>query len=309
MIKINGKVIRNIPEQVGKNKRDIFQLDTDLTALEVKVNEALAGVFHYKGSVATYADLPASDNEVGDVYNVIDTGKNYAWDGSAWDDLGGLIDLSNYVTLNGDQTISGIKTFTDNVKIIDPTLTYTYSALAISNGNLYFRRGTTDLAIFNTNSTTLRELRPLSNTNSIGNSTYLWKDLYLSGSLKDGTYSVSIEDIVDLSSAQTITGEKTFKNKIYILDNNNTHYWNLVSDENGNLYVYRGSTYAAIFGTSVSIFREIRPSSDNAWDCGATNRRWKDVYIGNNLTNGTDTATVADIAALIAYAKAQGWIS
>lgn len=121
MIHINGKYIRNVPEQVGKNKRDIFQLDTDLSALEVKVNEALAGVFHYKGSVATYADLPASDNEVGDVYNVIDTGKNYAWDGSAWDDLGGLVDLSNYYTkseadnfLAGKAGLATANTFTQD---------------------------------------------------------------------------------------------------------------------------------------------------------------------------------------------------
>lgn len=48
-----------------------------------------ANVFTYKGSVATYNDLPSLDNKVGDVYNVLDTGKNFAWDGITWDDLGG----------------------------------------------------------------------------------------------------------------------------------------------------------------------------------------------------------------------------
>ena len=32
---------------------------------------------------------------IGDVWNVLDTGKNFAWDGTAWDDLSGIIDLSN----------------------------------------------------------------------------------------------------------------------------------------------------------------------------------------------------------------------
>ena len=62
-----------------------------------EVEAKLSNVFKYKGSVATYADLEEiEDPEVGDVYNVIETEKNYAWSGTAWDDLGGIVDLSNY---------------------------------------------------------------------------------------------------------------------------------------------------------------------------------------------------------------------
>ena len=65
----------------------------ELEELEQKISD----VFKYKGSVETYADLVAIENpEVGDVWNVIETEKNYAWSGTAWDDLGGIIDLSNY---------------------------------------------------------------------------------------------------------------------------------------------------------------------------------------------------------------------
>jgi hypothetical protein len=65
----------------------------ELAELEAKI----VGVFHYKGSVATEADLDNIENpEVGDVYNVLENGKNFAWDGEAWDDLGGFIDLSGY---------------------------------------------------------------------------------------------------------------------------------------------------------------------------------------------------------------------
>ena len=48
---------------------------------------------HYKGSVQTVADLPSSGNETGDFYNVLATGENYAWDGSAWDLTGSIVDL------------------------------------------------------------------------------------------------------------------------------------------------------------------------------------------------------------------------
>lgn len=58
----------------------------------------LGSVMTYKGSVATYADLPATGNEIGDTWNVIDTGQNYSWTGSTWDQLGTVIDLSNYYT-------------------------------------------------------------------------------------------------------------------------------------------------------------------------------------------------------------------
>lgn len=53
----------------------------------------LSGVYKRKGSVASETDLPASGNTSGDVYNVEDTGMNYAWDGTAWDPLGGSFDL------------------------------------------------------------------------------------------------------------------------------------------------------------------------------------------------------------------------
>ena len=56
------------------------------------------GTYVYKGSVDTYDDLVAisdawTDAEKarnnGYVYNVRDTGKNYAWNGTSWDDIGG----------------------------------------------------------------------------------------------------------------------------------------------------------------------------------------------------------------------------
>lgn len=64
---------------------------------KAQVDSKLTSAMHYKGSVATYADLPSSDNTVGDFYNVTATGANYAWTGSAWDETGTVVDLSSYV--------------------------------------------------------------------------------------------------------------------------------------------------------------------------------------------------------------------
>lgn len=54
----------------------------------------VANVYHYKGSCLV-ADLPVTDNKVGDVWNLEDAssygpqGTNVAWDGTEWDALGG----------------------------------------------------------------------------------------------------------------------------------------------------------------------------------------------------------------------------
>lgn len=53
----------------------------------------ITSVYRYKGSVTAYSELP-TDADVGDVYNVEgDNGQNYAWTGSAWDSLGGSIQI------------------------------------------------------------------------------------------------------------------------------------------------------------------------------------------------------------------------
>lgn len=85
-----------------------------------EVDEKVAGVYIYKGSVATQADLPASGNRTGDVYNVESDGTNWAWNGTAWDNLGALIDLS----VKQDVLVSG-----ENIKTIN-------NASILGSGNM-----------------------------------------------------------------------------------------------------------------------------------------------------------------------------
>ena len=72
---------------------DKSKLDGFGTADTYALKSDLSSVYKYKGSVASETDLPASGKTSGDVYNVEDTGMNYAWDGTAWDPLGGSFDL------------------------------------------------------------------------------------------------------------------------------------------------------------------------------------------------------------------------
>lgn len=65
---------------------------------KAEVDTKVASVYKFQGSLSTFASLPASGNVVGDVYNVTDTGANYAWTGTEWDSLGIIVDLSVYAT-------------------------------------------------------------------------------------------------------------------------------------------------------------------------------------------------------------------
>lgn len=54
-----------------------------------QINAAIVGVYVYKGSVPNYESLPTENLKSGDVYNVEDTGMNYAYTPqSTWDSLG-----------------------------------------------------------------------------------------------------------------------------------------------------------------------------------------------------------------------------
>ena len=67
-------------------------------ATKAYVDSAVSSVYKYKGSVANQSALPSAGQIVGDVYNVEDTGDNFAWDGAKWDKLAGTVDLSGYLT-------------------------------------------------------------------------------------------------------------------------------------------------------------------------------------------------------------------
>ena len=74
------------------------------STLSETINNKVAVAYRYQGTVTNYADLPKNltSGETGYVYNVenanghIPAGTNYAWNGTAWDALGGIVDLTPY---------------------------------------------------------------------------------------------------------------------------------------------------------------------------------------------------------------------
>ena len=84
----------------GTTGRQLLKAETAGDANDVL---GLLSVLDYKGTVDTEASLP-EDAALGDVYNVTDTGMNYAWNGTQWDALGAVTTLATLgVTATADE--------------------------------------------------------------------------------------------------------------------------------------------------------------------------------------------------------------
>ena len=139
----------------------------------------LTTVYQYKGSVATYADLPTTGQKVGDVWNVetadpdhgIKAGDNVAWDGAQWDILGGNHDLSGYAQLNLANTFTAFNTFRANI--------------AVSNGTAVGSQGTINFGIKPADKTTQASITALTSGSMYYTSTEGTGHLFRVGSSND----------------------------------------------------------------------------------------------------------------------------
>lgn len=130
-----------------KNALDAHKADYNNPHKVTAAQLGLTTVYKYKGSVETYADLPTSEQQIGDVWNVetadpdhgIKAGDNVAWDGAQWDTLGGNHDLSGYAQLNSANTFTALNTFRANI--------------IVSNGTKAGSSGTINFGISPTNET------------------------------------------------------------------------------------------------------------------------------------------------------------
>ena len=119
------KKITTVANNLATHKAD-FNNPHKVTAEQL----GLTTVYQYKGSVATYADLPTTGQKVGDVWNIetadpdhgIKAGDNVAWDDAQWDILGGNHDLSGYAQLNSANTFTGTNTFNKPITVRDGAL-------------------------------------------------------------------------------------------------------------------------------------------------------------------------------------------
>lgn len=117
-IKVNGSPLTpdgskavniSVPTKVSQLQNDsgyqtAANVEQTLTSKNYATKADISSVYKAKGSVETYAELPKSNQQIGDVYNVetadsshgVKAGDNVVWTGEEWDVLSGTVDLSNY---------------------------------------------------------------------------------------------------------------------------------------------------------------------------------------------------------------------
>lgn len=84
------------------------------TYTKTEVDAKVASVYKYKGSVDNEDALPTTGQVTGDVYDIKDTGMNVAWNGSDWDKLGIVVDLSGYLLSDTASATYATKTELNN---------------------------------------------------------------------------------------------------------------------------------------------------------------------------------------------------
>lgn len=114
------------------NKADASALNNYVTTATANTTYAkksdISNVYKFKGTKTNYSDLPTTGVVTGDVWNItnadaehgIKAGDNVAWNGTGWDNLSGVTDLSAYATTTTTDAMSA-----DIKKLMDKAFPFT----------------------------------------------------------------------------------------------------------------------------------------------------------------------------------------
>ena len=306
----DGKVARTLTEQVKFLTDKLKDLYAEVNRLGFRI-VIVDGALPLEGEPRTLYLVEVTPPDTNNYY------EEYIWINDAWEMIGTTqVDLTNYVTLDGTQDITGNKTF---------------------KGNSFFAY--TGDVTFASSPKFGANILPYDNNNSdIGSASYAWKDLYLAGKVAFPDYSLTSDStyfyiknannvsLLQITQSGTVITSGTIRpsannsldfgsssyawKDLYLSGDlkSGTNYITL-NNSYGNFALYRNNSLMQDWSTTASsIAVTFRPRAPDL-DLGTSSYAWRDLFLAGNLSDGTNTATVADIAALITYAKAQGWIS
>ena len=252
--------------------------------------------FSYLGNTVT---------KTGDIFLVIETEVPDRWvSGNILFKMEtSKVDLTNYVTTNTTQTISGTKTFTSSSGIkIGPSGNAT-----IKGGGNYVN---VDKSFMPATTESL----------DLGALSYAWKDLYLAGKVNPNSngYGLSLpstaslsadSELVDTASTQTITGAKTFEQTVTVQEEGISNNVITIGDySDSDLYSVKTpcvitssivNEYSANAPVNIDSPIEIRGNIaaqlNNTYDLGSSSYAWKDLYLSGKIVgyddNGIDFST------------------
>ena len=237
---------------------------------KTEIDGKLASGMHFKGTVASASALPTQSNQTGDMYNVTDTGANYAWDGTAWDKLSENVDLSGLVP----------NTRKVNSKALNADITLTYSdvnAASATHTHTYSDVGAASSA--HTHSTYVPTSRKVNNKALTADITLTYSDV---NALSSSTFIPTITDTYNSSSTNGMSG-KAVASAISTKQNSNTAVTHTASTAVGNTIT---PVYVASNGTATALSYTIAKSVPSNAVFTDTN---------NAVTNTLNTTTKAYI--------------
>lgn len=318
----NGKTARNIQEQVKFLTEKVKELIARVNELELHIE--IVDELPETGSSDAIYFVPVEDPEEGNYYN------EYMWINDTWELIGTTqIDLSGYMTLNTDQKITSNKLIA-----VDKLLKFSSAAgddkyfyIGSMKGNT-FHMGAVGLATALALDSYLVSFSPdsSSSTQTIGTSSKRWKELYLSGKVDFGndayitkdqynriTLNVSDNAKIVVDAGQTyvnnnllpLTATRDLGSNDYKWKNlylNHALYLNDASGTNSGITITPKTDGATITAFSLMLASDylytysVKPYSGDSFDLGGNDQRWRDVYISRNLTDGTNTVSVAQLA-------------
>ena len=240
------------------------------------IASAVSSVYKYKGSVATYNDLPSTGLTVGDVYNIEDTGDNYAWTGSVWDKLAGTVDLSIYYTITQTDNLLSNKVDKSG-SIMTGALGFqdayhVYYIQASNSDSLLFKRDTTNILLLSKSVVVVNnDLR----VNQMGTddksaTTKEYVDNALASKVpnsgdKEINGPTTFKSAVNFDSlAYSNYGEFRFNNHLYFTDNTDQHN-NILQLFNNDIIAWKTLTCKSALNVDGLIYaggREIRFNND-----------------------------------------------
>jgi len=202
---------------------DIIEAKADKTELATKTD--LTNIAEEYDNTSTYAvgDVVIYEGQVykcKTAVNVAEDFDNTKWDAKNIEEVikENQPDLSNYVTLNGNQTITGPKIFDSNIYITRYKYIYgrwtngDFQLLGLNN-NIELG-DPTNLTYVQINASKVIPYDRGSGNVDLGTGTgkNRWRDLYLSRNLTDGTNSISVANIVNKQDALTFATDNDIDN-------------------------------------------------------------------------------------------------
>ena len=252
MLNFGNKEFRNLQEQVLKNAQDIETLKGRENLQVVIVNELPeVGNPNYIYLVAK------EDGESPDVYD------EYIWleDEERYEKIGGVtIDLTNYVTLDTEQTITGKKSFGSNV-FPSTDNNFNLGSSALTWKDIYIK-GKLDF-------------------NGVW-SLYYTSALYFN---RQGSGKVALL----ASEIQFTSYNLRLSGTTKITDNYNEIYFD--SSHQINLGVTAGYPIV-MWGSQI-------PRNSSSYDLGNSTKYWQNLYLTGNISDGVNTVSVTNIASKV----------